>query len=418
MAGLSLDPSARLTLAMDRDRPHLMTTEEITVIFDRLKEGFARLDATALGANYADDCVVESPIAGELIGREAVERAYRNLFSAFPDLRLHTDELLMFGHRVVWTVRVQGTDNGGFMGLPPTGKPFSTSIIYLFTFSNDHQILHERRIYDFSRLLLHLAGDAEPATEGPRLYREMLERAQLEHELKIAAEIQRALAPERQHKGAGFEIAAASVPCRAIGGDFFDYFDLPNSAFGFALGDISGKGPPAALLAAQIQGLLAAHSYSGSTPADTLSRVNDVLTRRPIDARFATVWYGVLSCAGGLTYCNAGHNPPLFVGRCGVRRLERGGLIVGAFKQATFEEETVQLDPGDVLVVFSDGITEALNTDGEEFGEERLLSCVKANLELAPTALLERLLDTLHQFTSGAVQNDDVTLLVLRYIGA
>jgi predicted ester cyclase len=395
-----------------------MTTEGITAVFARLQDGYARLDAAALAANYAEDCVVESPTAGVHVGRVEAERVFRLVFSAFPDLSLHHEEFLVFGTRAVWTMRIEGTDNGGFMGLPPTGKPFSSFLIFLYTFNENHQIVHERRVYDHSRLLLQLAGETGPATKGPQLYREMLERTQQEHELKIAAEIQRALAPERQYTGACFEIAAASVPCRAIGGDFFDYFDLPNAAFGFALGDVSGKGPPAALLAAEIQGILAAHSYSGSTPADTLSRVNDVLTRRPIDARFATVCYGVLSSAGYLTHCNAGHNPPLLVGRPGLRRLERGGLIVGAFKQATFEEETVQLDPGDVLVVFSDGITEALNIDGEEFGEERLLCCVKANPEIAPTALLERLLDTVHQFTTGAEQNDDVTLLVLRYVGA
>jgi predicted ester cyclase/serine/threonine protein phosphatase PrpC len=395
-----------------------VTTEGITAVFARLQDGYARLDAAALAANYAEDCVVESPTAGVHVGRVAVEGVIRMVLSAFPDVIFHHEEFLIFGDRAVWTTRIEGTDNGGFMGLPPTGKPFNISVIFLFTFNQNHQIVHERRVYDHSRLLLQLAGDAGPATKGPQLYREMLERTRQEHELKIAGEIQRALAPERHHTAAGFEIAAASVPCRAIGGDFFDYFDLPNAAFGFALGDVSGKGPPAALLAAEIQGILAAHSYSGSTPADTLARINDVLTRRPIDARFATVWYGVLSSAGCLTHCNAGHNPPLLVGRHGFRRLDRGGLIVGAFKQATFEEETVQLDPGDVLVVFSDGITEALNTDGEEFGEERLLSCVKDNLELAPTALLERLLDTVHQFTTGAAQNDDVTLLVLRYVGA
>jgi sigma-B regulation protein RsbU (phosphoserine phosphatase) len=342
---------------------------------------------------------------------------FRNWFEAFPDYRLHSEDLLIAGDRVVQTFTADGTDTGGFMGLPPTRRPFRVPAVFQFIVK-DHQIVQERGVYDFSGVLLQLVGGGSPAVDGARLYRETLERARQEHELKIAAEIQRALAPERQHKGADFEIAAASVPCRAIGGDFFDYFDLPNAAFGFALGDVSGKGPPAALLAAEIQGILAAHSYSGSTPANTLSRVNDVLTRRPIDSRFVTVWYGVLSSAGCLTHCNAGHNPPLLVGRSGLRRLERGGLIVGAFKQATFEEETVQLDPGDVLVVFSDGITEALNTDGEEFGEERLLSCVKANPELTPTALLERLLDAVHQFTTGAVQNDDLTLLVLRYVGA
>ena len=397
--------------------PHLMTSEEITAFFARRMEAFALHDAAALANGYAEDCVIESRTLGTVVGRSAIERMFRNWFEAFPDYRFQSEDLLIAGDQVVQTFTADGTDTGGFMGLPPTRNAFRVPGIFKFIVK-DHQIVRERGVIDFSGVLLQLAGGVSPAVDGALLYRETLERARQEHELKLAAQIQRALAPERQHKGAGFEIAAASVPCRAIGGDFFDYFDLPNAAFGFALGDVSGKGPPAALLAAEIQGILAAHSYSGGRPADTLSRVNDVLTRRPIDSRFATVWYGILSSDGCLTHCNAGHNPPLLVGRYGLRRLERGGLIVGAFKQATFEEETVQLDPGDVLVVFSDGITEALNTNGEEFGEERLLSCVKANPELTPTALLERLLDGVQQFTTGAVQNDDLTLLVLGYVGA
>jgi sigma-B regulation protein RsbU (phosphoserine phosphatase) len=103
----------------------------------------------------------------------------------------------------------------------------------------------------------------------------------------------------------------------------------------------------------------------GATPAQILKRVNDALVRRAIESRFATVVYGALSCDGRLTYCNAGHNPPLLIGKGGLRRLDRGGLIVGVFEQATFEEETVQLDPGDTLIVFSDGISEALNPDGD-----------------------------------------------------
>ena len=127
--------------------------------------------------------------------------------------------------------------------------------------------------------------------------------------------------------------------------------------------------------------------------------------------------YSTLSPDGCLTYCNAGHNPPLLVGTRGVARLETGGLIVGMFGHASFDEQTLKLEPGDTVVVYSDGVTEARNPDGEEFGEERLMCCIKANADLAPTDLLERLLDAVHQFSAGEAQSDDLTLLALRFAG-
>lgn len=239
----------------------------------------------------------------------------------------------------------------------------------------------------------------------------------MELELKVAAQIQRALLPEWQRKGARFEVVATSVPCRAIGGDFVDYYEFPNGAFGFALGDIAGKGPPAALLAAQLHGILAAVADQDETPADILSHVNRVLLRRESESRFATVMYGLLSGDGQFTYCNAGHNPPLLVGRNGVQRLETGGLILGAFRDVAFQNATLQLDPGDLLVVFSDGITEALDAEGSEFGEERLLSCVNSNRDLEPAGILECIIDAVHRFTANTAQSDDQTALVLRYSG-
>jgi steroid delta-isomerase-like uncharacterized protein len=179
-----------------------MTTEEIAAVIARHHDAYMRRDAAALAANYADDCVVDSPIVGVHVGRAEVERVFRIFFAAFPDVRLRSDEFLISGNRAVWTVTATGTDTGGFMGLPSTGQPFSTPIILLYTFGNDHRIVQERRIYDFSRLLLRLADGAEPATEGPRLYQELVERAQREHELKVAAEIQRALLPQSRHIGA------------------------------------------------------------------------------------------------------------------------------------------------------------------------------------------------------------------------
>ena len=148
-----------------------------------------------------------------------------------------------------------------------------------------------------------------------------------------------------------------------------------------------------------------------------MERVNKALVRRAIESRFATGMYAVLSCDGQLTYCNSGHNPPVLVGSSGVRRLDRGGLILGAFEHVTFEEETLQLDRGDTLVVFSDGISEALNADGEEFGEERLLACVQSNGDLQPSELLNCILNTVQEFRREAVQSDDSSVLVLSYLG-
>jgi sigma-B regulation protein RsbU (phosphoserine phosphatase) len=184
------------------------------------------------------------------------------------------------------------------------------------------------------------------------------------------------------------------------------------------LGDVAGKGPPAALLAAQLHGILAALANLDGTPADILTRANRVLLRREPESHFATAVYGLLSGDGHFTYCNAGHNPPLLVGRHGVQRLETGGLILGAFKDVIFRKATLRLDPGDVLVVFSDGITEALNADGAEFGEERLLSCVNSCRELEPADILECIVGAVHTFTADTVQSDDQTALVLRYSGA
>jgi sigma-B regulation protein RsbU (phosphoserine phosphatase) len=260
-----------------------------------------------------------------------------------------------------------------------------------------------------------VAGEAALAIESARLYREATEKARMERELQLAAEIQRALLPEALQSGSHFDVAASSIPCRAIGGDFFDYFNLADGQFAFTLGDVAGKGPSAALLTAMIQGAFAAQVTSMDSPAAVMAHINRTLIRRAIQSRFVTVMYGVLAPDGKLTYCNAGHNPPILVGRNGVRRLETGGLILGLFPHATYEEETLQLEDGDTLVVFSDGVTEALNAGGDEFGEERLLPCIDEHCGCATDVLLDRILSTVRTFAASAAQNDDVTALVLRY---
>jgi sigma-B regulation protein RsbU (phosphoserine phosphatase) len=260
-----------------------------------------------------------------------------------------------------------------------------------------------------------LATEAAVAIENARLYRETMEKARMEQEMRIAAEIQQALLPKASRVGAYFRAAAASLPCRSIGGDFYDYVDMTDGSLGFALGDVAGKGPPAALLSAMMQGIFAAQAATNDRPSQTITRVNLALYHRGIESRFVTLMYGVLDPDGRLVYTNAGHNPPLVIGKNGVRRLERGGPIVGLFEGASYEEETVALSPGDWLIVFSDGISEALSVEGEEYGEGRIISFVQQHASMDPPRLVEAIFTNVKEFARGAAQNDDITAMVLRY---
>jgi serine phosphatase RsbU (regulator of sigma subunit) len=262
-----------------------------------------------------------------------------------------------------------------------------------------------------------LSAEAALAIENARLYRETLDKAKYEQELRVAAAIQQSLLPVANREGAFFSTAAASIACRAVGGDFYDYVDLPTSQFGFIVGDVAGKGSPAALLAAAVLGMFSAEATYQASAAPLMTRLNHGLFRRAIEARFLTSFYGMLSPDGSLTYCNAGHNAPLLVTASGIRRLETGGVVLGLFDSATFEEETLKLEPGDLIVLFSDGVTEAMNSESEEFTDDRLIACANAHLGETPQQVLDALLADVHAFCAGEPQSDDVTAVLVRYNG-
>lgn len=264
-----------------------------------------------------------------------------------------------------------------------------------------------------------LAAEAAVAIDNARLYRAAVEKARLDQEMATAAEIQRALLPTRSRNGPYFDAAAEMLPCLSIGGDFFEYIDdLPAGRFGFALGDVSGKGPPAALLGALTQGSLAAQTAVASGPADALARLNSALVRRAIEGRYVTLFYAQLDPDGTLTFCNGGHNPPFLVRGGGeVRRLETGGMPMGLFDGLPFFEESVAMEPGDFLVLFSDGVSEALDPDGAEFEDRRILESIAGAPAREAPVQLEHLLSNVKQFTAGAPQNDDVTVVVVAYRG-
>jgi phosphoserine phosphatase RsbU/P len=262
-----------------------------------------------------------------------------------------------------------------------------------------------------------LSAEAALAIENARLYRQALDRAKLEQELKVAADIQRALLPAARVDGLFSTATGSSSPCLAVGGDFFDYVDLPSGQFGFIVGDVAGKGAPAALLAAAVLGMFSAESIYQGSPASVVSRLNRGLFRRAIENRFLTAFYGILGPDGAFTYTNAGHNAPVLASASGLRRLETGGLVLGLFEHATFEEETVLLSPGDFIVAFSDGVTEAFDVEGQEYTDERLLASIERHRGKTPQALLDALLADVKTFTGEATQNDDLTLVMVQFDG-
>jgi serine phosphatase RsbU (regulator of sigma subunit) len=262
-----------------------------------------------------------------------------------------------------------------------------------------------------------LSAEAALAIENARLYRQALDKAKYEQELKVAAEIQRALLPSARVDNAFCTALGSSSPCLSVGGDFFDYVDLAGSRFGFIVGDVTGKGSPAALLSAAVLGMFSAESAYQVAPSSVMTRLNRGLFRRAIERGFLTAFYGILAPDGSFTYSNAGHNAPVLVSATGARRLDAGGLLLGAFEHARFDEEAVILQPGDFIVAFSDGVTEAFDVDGNEYGDDRLLASIERHRGQPPQELLDGLLADVKAFTGGATQNDDLTLVTVVYNG-
>jgi sigma-B regulation protein RsbU (phosphoserine phosphatase) len=263
-----------------------------------------------------------------------------------------------------------------------------------------------------------LAAEAAVAIENARLYREAIEKRRIDGELRIASQVQQALLPKSCMRGAFYDASGTSLACRAIGGDFLEFIEMPDGSFGFALGDVSGKGPPAALLSATLQGMFWTQSFAPVEPAAMMTRINTALLARGIDNRFATIFFAIMRPDGRLTYCNAGQNPPLLFRASEVRRLETGGTIVGLFEHATYEQEDVRLTAGELLALFSDGVSEALNLSGDEYGEARVQSAIAPHWREPSDTVLRSLLDSVRTFAHGAPQNDDVSALIVRYVPA
>jgi ketosteroid isomerase-like protein len=372
-----------------------LSREDAERIVRQLLNAVRRQDLPGLMEAYADDAVAVSPVFGEVCGRGAIGATFQTLFTTLSYPAVSVSDVLVDDNRIAVLSTVQATDRVGWFGLPATGGPIAYRLVLLLTVA-DGKIVRDERIYDSTGVL------------------ERLEKARLDKELRTAAEVQHILLSRKTHVTGSCQSVGASLPCRAIGGDFFEFIDLPGGEVGIAMADVAGKGPAAALLAALLQGMLAVDASEGGGPAATLGRLNRRLAARHLESRFATLVYGVLSSDGRFVYSNGGHNSPVLLTRDGTRRLTEGGSILGPFVDSTFEEETLQLRARDTLVMFTDGVTEARNAAGEEFGEDRLMTCLRSNADRSPTALMDRILADVREFCAHADQTDDVTVTVTR----
>jgi sigma-B regulation protein RsbU (phosphoserine phosphatase) len=251
--------------------------------------------------------------------------------------------------------------------------------------------------------------------ENLRLVRQQIEKERLDEQLAVAANIQRRLLPQADPVLEGYEVAALSRSCYEIGGDYYDFAKRSPSELALVVADVSGKGVGAALLMAAFQASLRT-LLRDSTPLPAIvGRVSELLLETSASGKFVTAFVGVLDLANHrLSYVNAGHNPPVVVGSAGTVLLKGTGPVMGLLPGVAYSEGTVELSPGDLLVLYTDGITEREGAGDEEFGLDRLASFFATRREDALADLPDALLATLAEFASGEPPKDDSTVVLLR----
>jgi phosphoserine phosphatase RsbU/P len=282
--------------------------------------------------------------------------------------------------------------------------------------------LDSRRPSAFSKLdrqiLDALAVEAASILDNARLVEHERQRQRLEQELSIAREIQQALLPRGFGDFPHLAISGFNTPCHAVGGDYFDVFRLDDNRTAFVIADVAGKGIGAALLTSMLQGALTGMTL-GADPVRVLQHINDFLCGHAEVGRYATMFLGILDRDGNLDYLNAGHPSPLLLRRDSVSEIfTQGSFPVGLIPSAIYEAVRVPLEPGDTLVLFSDGVTEAADPEEQLYGVPRLTEVLTGYHAAPLDQLQKRVADSLEKFSRGASQADDITLLFIRYRGA
>lgn len=265
------------------------------------------------------------------------------------------------------------------------------------------------------------AAQAANALEQARLFNETLEIQAMEKEMQVAKEIQAALLPKALPTASGVELAAQNIPAKQVGGDYYDAMRLDDKRLFLAIADVTGKGAPAALLMANLQASIKAYltAFNPDTfdLAKVIGKINNIIYENTPSDKFITFFAAILNLeTRQLLSVNAGHNPPILLKASGeVKRLSKGGVILGVISTlAPYDDEITQLDSGDVLLLFTDGVTEAMNERREEFGEDRLLTLLKAKRDQSAAAIVAAIVAEAERFQPNGERQDDITLVCLK----
>jgi len=297
------------------------------------------------------------------------------------------------------------------MAVPLQTKDRIIGLIYV-----DSPFILREFTKDDLNLLTVMANVAAIRIENARLAEiEEGERIMM-RDLRQAGDIQRGMLPDEAPKMARAELAGFNAPCRTVGGDYYDFFSYPNDCVGLALGDVSGKGMPASLMMMALQSRVQVLAEDPGDLGSFMMRLNKATCAQCPSNRFITFFFCVLdTTSGDLKFANAGHNPPIVVRASGeAQMLEGGGPVLGIVPFATYQEQHAHLDPGDMLVLYSDGVTEANNPDYEEYGEERFIEVLQRCRNEPATAIVQAVTKSVADFTAGAPQADDITLAVAK----
>ncbi len=315
------------------------------------------------------------------------------------DPKFASQTMALLGVRSVIAVPLSVSDDNVF------GIIYADSPTYENTFTEEHL-----------DILTTLASVASIRVENATLMEERIERERMERELELATEIQQRLQPSAPPIIEGYELQGISFACYEIGGDYYDFIPRHDGKMLIALGDVSGKGTAAALLMSSLHAAIHAQSVAKSSLMQTVTSVNEYLAFNTPTNRFITFFVAELDpLTGEMGYINAGHNPPLLARTDGsVFELESGGFPLGIMPTAEYELGKIQLNVGESLVVFSDGVSEAVDPEGEEFGDERLKTVVKESRTRSAAGMRDKIESTLSAFTKTAPANDDITLVIVK----
>jgi phosphoserine phosphatase RsbU/P len=269
---------------------------------------------------------------------------------------------------------------------------------------------------DDLEVLMMLASQVAIIIEKVMLHEQLIEKKRLEGQLEVARQVQLELLPARDPELVGFDISAYNFPTEEVSGDYYDWVRIYDDQIGIVIADVSGKGVPAAILMAFLRASLRSATHIGYATHISMAKVNYLLWESIDSNQFVTAFYGILDAQKGtLAYSNAGHNPPLLVNAVGTSRfIEKGEQPLGMFRETRYHEYYLDFEPGDVLVLYTDGATEANNAQGEEFGRERLEQAVKRNYDRPAREMIASLQLEILEWTDNKGSNDDVTFFVIK----